>query len=179
MWDCSKFSRATGPFFLDPALTSRHSDLLGVKRSVWASMSERPQALSGIVIPLATHSFPSELMTTKSGLCKPIKVDKKHRLCVSNPLIAHKRENHIECICLVGHLECFSLKIWFIWFKAKHSNFFINVSRMQLCPAWMCLQATANLIPTKSVKLRDRSSGEPLAGVASHKLTSRLIVNQD
>lgn len=110
MWDCSKFSRATGPFFLDPALTSRHSDLLGVKRSVWASMSERPQALSGIVIPLATHSFPSELMTTKSGLCKPIKVDKKHRLCVSNPLIAHKRENHIECICLVGHLE--GVSVW-------------------------------------------------------------------
>lgn len=101
--DSFHLSSAVGSFFLDPTLMSRLADLLGVKRAVWASMSELPQALSSTVSLLAAHSFSSELMTTKSGLCKPITEDKKHRLCVSNPLIQHKGENHIESICLVCH----------------------------------------------------------------------------
>ncbi len=91
--------------------TLRH---VGVKRDVWVSVSELPRALSSILSSSATHSFPFKLMTTKSGLCKPIRADKKHNLCVSSPLREHKRESHIGCSCLAGLILMLQFKVWML-----------------------------------------------------------------
>lgn len=81
-------------FFLDPTPMSRHSYSLEVKRAVWASVSELPQARPRAVSSLAAHSFPSKLMTTESALCKPIKVDKKTQTLHFQPTErAQKRES--------------------------------------------------------------------------------------
>lgn len=56
------------------------SAYLGVKRTVWVSMSELCSSALGR--SLASHSFPAELMTTESGLCK----SRKKTSGVSNPL---------------------------------------------------------------------------------------------